>query len=69
MTQTQQIQTHLVKHGGITSLEAIQLYGITRLSARIWELKKSGMEILSRDVAVKNWNGDTIRVTRYSLPE
>lgn len=37
--QCQQIVNHIEKWGSINSIEAIQRYGITRLAARIHELK------------------------------
>lgn len=39
-TQTNAILNHLQTKGSITSLEAINLYGATRLSAIIFELRK-----------------------------
>lgn len=44
--KTQKVLEHLQKHGSITSLEAIDLYGATRLSGIIYNLKKKN--ILSR---------------------
>jgi len=44
-TQNELILKHLKEYGGITSLEAIQEYGITRLSARIYDLRKEGYSI------------------------
>lgn len=35
------ILKHLQEHEKITSMEAFQLYGITRLSARIYNLRKN----------------------------
>lgn len=50
MTQTERIIKRLKEHGSITPLEAIKEYGITRLGARIWDLRylklqKIGLEI------------------------
>lgn len=56
------------EHGGITSLEAFNL-GVTRLSARIKDLRTSGHRIDGKTVAVKNRHGDTCHVTRYTLIE
>lgn len=53
MTQHQIVLNHL-KKGPITSLQAFQMYGITRLAARIHELHKQGYEIKSRDVRRNN---------------
>ena len=40
MTQSERIRRHLSDFGTITSLEAMQEYGIMRLASRISELKK-----------------------------
>jgi len=46
MTQETVILQHLMQHGSITSFEAIQLYGVTRLSAIIYTLRhKRGFNI------------------------
>ena len=39
MAQKDRILEHLQKRGSITSLMAIELYGVTRLSAVIFDLK------------------------------
>jgi len=45
-SQNMKILNHMQKIGGITSWEAIMGYGITRLSARIKDLKDVGHSIL-----------------------
>ena len=40
VTQTDLVEKHLKEKGNITSWEAFELYGITRLSAKIYELRK-----------------------------
>ena len=42
MTKTQKVLNHLRINGSITSWEAIQEYGVTRLSATIFNLRKKG---------------------------
>ncbi len=44
-TKIKMIKSHLYEKGSITSLEAINLYNSTRLSAVIFTLKKNGLEI------------------------
>lgn len=44
-TQAQIVQDHMEKHGSITSLEAFHLYDITRLSAAIYILRHSGVDV------------------------
>lgn len=43
--KTTQIINHLKRYGSITSLEAIEMYGATRLSAIIYNLRKQGYNI------------------------
>ena len=43
--QCECILSHLMQHGSITTWEAIQQYGITRLSGRIFDLRKAGYKI------------------------
>ena len=45
ITKTQKITEHLQQYGCITSLEAIELYKATRLSAIIFNLRKRGLNI------------------------
>lgn len=45
MNKHQLVKEHLLKNGSITSWEAIQSYGATRLSAIIFNLRKQGMDI------------------------
>ena len=61
-TQENQILNHLIKHKFITSWEAIQKYRITRLSARIYELRERGHNIITKNVSE---NGK--RFAEYSL--
>ena len=69
ITQEEMILKHLQKNKkqGITSLEAIYQYGITRLSARICNLRKQGYQIRSKLVPVTARNGHTCYVSRYTL--
>ena len=43
MTQSERIVRHLREHGSITSLEALEDYGIMRLASRVADLKKAGV--------------------------
>ncbi len=45
MTQKAIIIRHLRKYGSISPHEAAMSYGITRLAARIFELKEDGYQI------------------------
>lgn len=50
----------------ITSLEAINMFGETRLSARIYDLKKQGYKFKTETVRVMSRDGWTY-VARYTL--
>ena len=63
------VLNHLLKYGSITSLTAIKKYGITRLSAWIFWLRKDGYRISSKKIAVKNRYGKTVYVSEYRLLE
>lgn len=66
---TKDIEHYLKTHKkGITSKEAIDKFGATRLSAIIYNLKHNkGLNIVSEDVKVKNRYGHTTVVSRYVL--
>lgn len=42
MTQEEIVLEHMRKHGSITSMTAFRRYSITRLSGRIFNLRKAG---------------------------
>ena len=62
ISQENQILNHLKKHKFITSWEAIQEYRITRLSARIYELREKGFNIMTKNITE---NGKTF--AEYTL--
>ncbi len=59
---------HLLKGNNITSLEAIEKFGITRLSGRIYDLKERGHMIEKRTVDVRNRHGKLCKVASYFIP-
>jgi|1_EtaG_2_1085319.scaffolds.fasta_scaffold171638_2 hypothetical protein len=64
--QTDAIKWHLKNHGTITSLQAIQLYGATRLSDIIHRLRKQGYDnIITKDVVVTNRFGGKVIIGKY----
>lgn len=65
--QREQTVLHLRQHKGITSYEAYSLYGITRISAIIFNLRKKGMNIESVWQQGKNRYGKDVRYVRYEL--
>lgn len=69
-SQEDLIALHLIKHGSISSLEAIDLYGITRLAGRIWKLRHDRKwKINSVPEKGKNRYGKTVVYSRYFVEE
>ena len=46
-SKTEEVKNHLIRNGKITSWEAITRYRATRLSAIVYNLRRSGMDIQS----------------------
>lgn len=68
-TQNKTVLEHMRRDGFITSWQAIQLYGITRLSGRIYDLRKAGYNIKSTSQTCRNRFGNTCNVARYELED
>ena len=68
-TQTEEIVRFLQTHkSGLTSKEAFERFGATRLSGIIYDLKhRRGMRISSENVVVKNRYGGKTIVSCYKL--
>lgn len=67
MTQANMVLDHMINHGFITSMEAFGMYGITRLSARIYELREAGHNILTVNKTCKNRYGHSCTYSEYRL--
>lgn len=68
ITQDERVLRHLKKYGSITSWEAFKEYGITRLSARIFNLKNYyDIEIEDEQVKRKNRYGEFVYFKKYKL--
>ena len=67
MTQTQAVLDRLSSGRGITSMEAFNELGVTRLSAIIFSLRKKGYRIESETVESTNRYGEVVRFSRYSM--
>ena len=61
------ILRHLKDYGSITSWEAIQEYGCTRLSHYIYSLRKDGHTITGDKEPFVNRYGEKSHFTRYRL--
>lgn len=69
MTQCERIIRHLQDVGSLTQVEAMQEYGIARLSARISELKSAGYPIRREMVAGRNRYQEPVSYARYFLEQ
>ena len=68
-TQVEKVLIHLIKFGEITSWEAIQTYRITRLSDKIYLLRKKGINISTIDSSNINQEGIKTEFATYKLIE
>lgn len=66
-TQAERVLEYIKKFGSITTLEAFRDLGVTRLSARIFELRNKGLNIDSTNVTSKNRYGETCTYAKYYL--
>ena len=60
---------HLKTHDGITSMEAFEKYGITRLAAVVFDLRELGHDIRTLDMEGQNRYGEATRYAKYVLKE
>lgn len=67
--KTKEVLKHLEKKGSITSWEAIKLYGATRLSAIIFNLRERGYVIDSLWMENTDRYGNLSRYVKYVLKE
>ena len=69
MTQCERVLHHMQTLDSITSLEAMQEYGIMRLASRITDLRRQGVAIAKQTVKGKNRYGEVIAYAAYRLEE
>ena len=67
MSQYQQVLEHLEKGYSISQLEATKEYGILRLGAIIFNLRKAGYSISTEIVRTKKKNGGRNNYAVYRL--
>ena len=67
VNKSQLVKEHLLNHGSITSWDAIKLFGATRLSAIIFNLRKDGYNIITQDIAYTDRFGNTGQYANYVL--
>lgn len=58
---------YLKKHKSITSLEAFEKFGATRLSAIIFVFREKGMNIITQTIETKNRYGEKTMYAKYIL--
>lgn len=68
-SQCQRIIDYIVKHGSISSSEAMDDLGCFRLASRIHDLKKRGYPIVDKWETGMNRYGEDTRYKTYSLEE
>jgi DNA-binding Lrp family transcriptional regulator len=67
LTDKEIVLQHLKEHGPITQKVASDKYGITRLGARIYDLKEDGEYIRKRTVKVSKRGGKEASVAEYYI--
>lgn len=67
MEQFDMIKNHLEKYHTITSMEAFKRYGITRLSAVIYNLRDAGLKIVTEFETTPNRYGKKTTYAVYRL--
>lgn len=66
-TKNWQVRKHLIDKGEIDSWTAINLYGATRLSAIIFNLRQEGLNIKSISNTAYDRNNEICNFTTYKL--
>ena len=66
-TQSERVLDYMKEFGSISSLEAFKDLGITRLSARIYELERQGHNIERKQQSMRNRYNEKTTFTRYSV--
>ena len=69
MTQVEMVLKHMQDTGSITTWQAIKEYGCTRLSGKIYLLKKKGYKIGKETVSFTNRYGSKGTYAKYRLDE
>lgn len=66
-TQLDALLNYFIHNGSLTTFEAYERFGCTRLAARVLELKQKGYFFKKDPVKVTTRYGAKINVTRYTL--
>lgn len=65
--QAEKLFKYLKKHKTIQPMEALKELGIYRLSARILDLRKEGIDIVTNRITVKNKFKEKCLVAEYRM--
>ena len=65
MNQHMRITSYIMRYGSITTMEAYDDLGITKLATRISEMRQLGMPIVDIFETGKNRFGEPVRYKRY----
>lgn len=63
--QREAVLNHLQTYGTITSMEAFDLYGATRLAAIVHDFRKMGYDIETCELVGKNRFGEVCQYAKY----
>lgn len=66
MTQVERIKEHIAAHGSITPMDGFEM-GITRLAARVNDMRRAGIPVITETVESVNRYGDKVRFARYRI--
>ena len=66
-SQNQRVLQYMKDHGSISTMEAFADLGVTRLSARIKDLRTEGHEIEAKQEVSKNRYGRAVNYCLYRL--
>lgn len=69
MTQCERVVQYINDWGSITTYDAFLDLGITRLSARIFDLRKQGYRFKVETVTKPNRYGEKVSYNKYSWEE
>ena len=67
MNQNDMILNHIMKYGSITPREALELYSVMRLGARVYDLRRMGYIIKKETVKATNRFGDPVHFAKYTM--
>lgn len=66
-SQKSEVLKYMTSHAGITSIQAFEKFGVTRLSDIIFRLRKDGYDIETEDITTKNRYGHSTTYAKYRL--